>query len=129
MPNGPVSCHLSPEPKSESMAAAKSLPNVFLYGPMLGDWLITYIFRGLMNISFCYSVHEDTTLCSVIGNHLNPSPWNNPLRRFCEEKLDCLKFFIRKYPKVVYASLGLLLLSVFQVIYSLTYTKRRTACG
>ncbi|XP_039056406.1 uncharacterized protein LOC120199379 [Hibiscus syriacus] len=46
-----------------------------------------------------HGVHEDTSLCSLIENHLQPSPWNHPLRRFCEERLDCLKFFIRKYPK------------------------------
>ncbi|EOX96760.1 HIT-type Zinc finger family protein, putative isoform 3, partial [Theobroma cacao] len=48
---------------------------------------------------FHQRVHEDTTLCSVIENHLKPGPWNHPLRPFCQEQLDCLKFFIRKYPK------------------------------
>jgi hypothetical protein len=36
----------------------------------------------------------------IIENHLKPGPWNHQLRQFCEEQLDCLKFFIRKYPKV-----------------------------
>lgn len=63
------------------------------------SWTIEWRFHSTDVVLLDHGVHEDTTLCSVIGNHLNPSPWNNPLRRFCEEKLDCLKFFIRKYPK------------------------------
>lgn len=38
-------------------------------------------------------------LHSIIENHLKPGPWNHQLKQFCEEQLDCLKFFIRKYPK------------------------------
>ncbi|KAK0574304.1 hypothetical protein LWI29_021342 [Acer saccharum] len=44
-------------------------------------------------------VQEDTTLYSVIEKHLKHGPCNHQLRPFCEEQLDCLKFFIRKYPK------------------------------
>ncbi|KAE8727453.1 HIT-type Zinc finger family protein, putative isoform 2 [Hibiscus syriacus] len=66
------------------------------------SWTIEWGF--IQQTLFCLTmgellVHEDTSLCSLIENHLQPSPWNHPLRRFCEERLDCLKFFIRKYPK------------------------------
>ncbi|MCD9642249.1 hypothetical protein HAX54_028940 [Datura stramonium] len=44
-------------------------------------------------------VHENTSLCSVLGTHLKPGPWNHPLKQFCEECLDSLKLFIRKHPK------------------------------
>ncbi|KAJ6777923.1 hypothetical protein OIU74_001827 [Salix koriyanagi] len=36
---------------------------------------------------------------SAIEKHLKPGPWNHPLKQFCDEHLDSLKFFIRKYPK------------------------------
>ncbi|XVF79581.1 hypothetical protein PTKIN_Ptkin15bG0000700 [Pterospermum kingtungense] len=63
------------------------------------SWTIEWRFHSTDVVLLDHRVHEDTILNSVIGNHLKPSPWNNPLRRFCEEQLDCLKFFIRKYPK------------------------------
>jgi hypothetical protein len=44
-------------------------------------------------------VLENTTLSSVIENHLKPTPWNHRLRLFCEQPLESLRFFIRKYPK------------------------------
>ncbi|BBG96302.1 HIT-type Zinc finger family protein, partial [Prunus dulcis] len=44
-------------------------------------------------------VNENTKFCSIIENHLKPGPWNHQLRLFCEEQLDCLRLFIRKYPK------------------------------
>ncbi|GFY90446.1 HIT-type Zinc finger family protein [Actinidia rufa] len=44
-------------------------------------------------------VDENTNLCSVIEKHLGPGPWNHRLKQFCDETLDSLKFFIRKYPK------------------------------
>ena len=42
---------------------------------------------------------ENSTLSSVIQNHLKPGPWNK-LKPFCTEQLDSLKFLICKYPKV-----------------------------
>ncbi|KAG8491803.1 hypothetical protein CXB51_015031 [Gossypium anomalum] len=60
------------------------------------------IFHGPLNGSFTlllFYLTMDTSLCSLIENHLQPSPWNHPLRKFCEEQLDSLKFFIQKYPK------------------------------
>ncbi|KAJ9680660.1 hypothetical protein PVL29_019855 [Vitis rotundifolia] len=44
-------------------------------------------------------VNENSTLSSVIKNHLKPGLWNHKLKLFCAEQLDCLKFFIRKYLK------------------------------
>ncbi|RXI05469.1 hypothetical protein DVH24_006726 [Malus domestica] len=44
-------------------------------------------------------VNENMNLCSLIENHLKPGPWNHHLKLFCEEQLDSLKLFIRKYPK------------------------------
>ncbi|KZV20413.1 box C/D snoRNA protein 1 [Dorcoceras hygrometricum] len=44
-------------------------------------------------------IHENTSLSSVIENHLKPGPWNHKLKQFCDETLDSLRFFIRKYPK------------------------------
>ncbi|XWS35476.1 hypothetical protein CRYUN_Cryun20dG0000600 [Craigia yunnanensis] len=63
------------------------------------SWTIEWRFHSTNVVLLDHGVHEDTSLRSVIENHLKPSPWNNPLKRFCQEQLDCLKFFIRKYPK------------------------------
>ncbi|KAE8679816.1 HIT-type Zinc finger family protein, putative isoform 2 [Hibiscus syriacus] len=63
------------------------------------SWTIEWRFHSTDVVLLDHGVHEDTSLCSLIENHLQPSPWNHPLRQFCEVQLDCLKFFIRKYPK------------------------------
>ncbi|XVF33772.1 hypothetical protein REPUB_Repub17cG0196800 [Reevesia pubescens] len=63
------------------------------------SWTIEWRFQSTDVVLLDHGVHEDTSLCLVIENHLKPSPWNHPLRRFCQEQLDHLKFFIRKYPK------------------------------
>ncbi|PNY00443.1 box C/D snoRNA protein 1 [Trifolium pratense] len=46
-----------------------------------------------------YRVDENTNFCSILEKHLKPGPWNHPLKEFCDDQLDCLKLFIRKYPK------------------------------
>ena len=51
-----------------------------------------------------FRLNENMNLSSVVENHLKPGPWNHQLRQFCDEQLDCLKFFIRKYPKVSFLS-------------------------
>ncbi|KAJ6755487.1 hypothetical protein OIU79_027987 [Salix purpurea] len=56
-------------------------------------------FTQLMLSLHDHGVHEDTELFSAIEKHLKPGPWNHPLKQFCDEHLDSLKFFIRKYPK------------------------------
>ncbi|RVW20231.1 Disease resistance protein RGA2 [Vitis vinifera] len=45
-----------------------------------------------------HGMKENSTLSSVIQNHLKPGPWNK-LKPFCTEQLDSLKFLICKYPK------------------------------
>lgn len=47
-----------------------------------------------------HGVDENTSLSSVIVNHLQPSPWNHRLKRFCKEPLQSLKLFVRKFAKV-----------------------------
>ncbi|CAG7867555.1 unnamed protein product [Brassica rapa] len=46
-----------------------------------------------------HRVGEDTSLCSVIENHLKPGPWIHKLKPFCDVDLVSLKLFIRQCPK------------------------------
>ncbi|XWS77429.1 hypothetical protein CRYUN_Cryun01aG0261000 [Craigia yunnanensis] len=63
-------------------------------------FLPTGMFKRKTNQTrFHQRVHEDTSLCSLIENHLKPNPWNHPLSQFCQEQFHRLKFFIQKYPK------------------------------
>ncbi|EEF50184.1 box C/D snoRNA protein 1 [Ricinus communis] len=62
-------------------------------------WTVEWRFHTTDVVLLDHGVHEDRNLFSVIEQHLNPGPWNHQLRQFCEEQLDSLKFFIRKYPK------------------------------
>ncbi|GAV69559.1 zf-HIT domain-containing protein [Cephalotus follicularis] len=63
------------------------------------SWTIEWRFHSTDVVLLEHQVREDTNLCSVIEKHLQPSPWNHKLSQFCKEQLDCLRFFIRKYPK------------------------------
>ncbi|KAJ6964127.1 box C/D snoRNA protein [Populus alba x Populus x berolinensis] len=63
------------------------------------SWTIEWRFHSTDVVLHDHGVHEDTELFSVIEKHLKPGPWNHPLRQFCDQPLDSLKFFIRKYPK------------------------------
>ncbi|XP_057960166.1 uncharacterized protein LOC131152345 isoform X2 [Malania oleifera] len=63
------------------------------------SWTVEWHFHSTDVVLLDHGVNEYTSLFSVIQNHLKPVPWNHRLRQFCEEKLDSLKFFIRKYPK------------------------------
>ncbi|KAG5565230.1 hypothetical protein RHGRI_001208 [Rhododendron griersonianum] len=63
------------------------------------SWSIEWRFHATDVVLIDHGVNESKSLCSVIENHLKPSPWNHKLKQFCEEPLDSLKFFIRKYPK------------------------------
>lgn len=47
-------------------------------------------------------VSENTSFSSILEKHLKPGPWNHQLKEFCEDQMDHLKLFIRKYPKVVF---------------------------
>lgn len=63
-------------------------------------------------------------ICSVILNHLEPSPWNHQLRQFSEEQFDSLKFFVRKYPKVrefLFLEWLTLILLAFKALISIVY--------
>ncbi|CAA0820717.1 HIT-type Zinc finger family protein [Striga hermonthica] len=62
-------------------------------------WTVEWRFHSTDVVLLDHGIHENTTLSSVIENHLKPGPWNHPLKQFCDEALDSLKFFIRKYPK------------------------------
>ncbi|KAI8571706.1 hypothetical protein RHMOL_Rhmol01G0140300 [Rhododendron molle] len=64
------------------------------------SWSIEWRFHATDVVLIDHRVNESKCLCSVIENHLKPSPWNHNLKQFCEEPLDSLKFFIRKYPKL-----------------------------
>ncbi|KAF2606179.1 hypothetical protein F2Q68_00043371 [Brassica cretica] len=46
-----------------------------------------------------HGVGEDTSLCSVIENHLKPGPWIHKLKPFCDVDLVSLKLFIRQHQK------------------------------
>ncbi|KAL3815040.1 hypothetical protein ACJIZ3_016308 [Penstemon smallii] len=63
------------------------------------SWTIEWRFHSTDVVCINHGVHENTTLSSVIEDHLKPGPWNHSLKPFCDETLDSLKFFIRKYPK------------------------------
>ncbi|GMY22335.1 putative box C/D snoRNA protein SPCC613.07 [Fagus crenata] len=63
------------------------------------EWTIEWRFHSTDVVLHDHGLNENLTICSIIENHLKPGPWNHQLRQFCEEQLDCLKFFIRKYPK------------------------------
>ncbi|KAK6143126.1 hypothetical protein DH2020_023474 [Rehmannia glutinosa] len=63
------------------------------------SWTVEWRFHSTDVVLVDHGVHENTTLSSVIENHLKPGPWNHSLRQFCDQTLDSLKFFIRKYPK------------------------------
>ncbi|XP_031274774.1 box C/D snoRNA protein 1 [Pistacia vera] len=63
------------------------------------SWTVEWRFQSTDVVLVNHGVHEDTNLCSLIENHLKPGPWNHQLRQFSEEQLDCLKFFVRKFPK------------------------------
>ncbi|KAL0290928.1 UNVERIFIED_CONTAM: hypothetical protein Scaly_2654700 [Sesamum calycinum] len=63
------------------------------------SWTIEWRFHSTDVVLVDHGVHEDTTLSSVIEKHLKPGPWNHSVRPFCDQTLESLKFFIRKYPK------------------------------
>ncbi|KAL6560446.1 hypothetical protein OROGR_004005 [Orobanche gracilis] len=63
------------------------------------SWTIEWRFHSTDIVLVDHGVNENTTLSSVIENHLKPGPWNHSLRQFCNHTLDSLKFFIRKNPK------------------------------
>ncbi|GAB2232675.1 hypothetical protein Droror1_Dr00011721 [Drosera rotundifolia] len=63
------------------------------------SWTIEWRFHSTDVVLLDHGILESSKLHSVIEKHLQPSPWNHKLKKFCEEELENLKFFIRKYPK------------------------------
>ncbi|KAJ8771998.1 hypothetical protein K2173_027175 [Erythroxylum novogranatense] len=65
------------------------------------SWTIEWRFHSTTDVVVLldHRIHEDTILYSVMEKHLNPGPWNHPVRQFSLEQPDSLKYFIRKYPK------------------------------
>ncbi|XP_068330184.1 uncharacterized protein [Pyrus communis] len=63
------------------------------------SWTIEWRFHSTDVVLIDHEVNENMNLCSVMENHLKPGPWNHHLKLFCEEQLDSLKLFVRKYPK------------------------------
>ncbi|CAN6893108.1 unnamed protein product [Brassica oleracea] len=62
-------------------------------------WTIEWRFHSTDVVLVDHGVGEDTSLCSVIENHLKPGPWIHKLKPFSDVDLDSLKLFIRTYPK------------------------------
>ncbi|CAI9103202.1 OLC1v1001648C1 [Oldenlandia corymbosa var. corymbosa] len=63
------------------------------------SWTIEWRFHSTNVVILDHGIHENRSLSSVVENHLKLGPLNHQLKPFCEESLDSLKFFIRKYPK------------------------------
>ncbi|KAM7265971.1 hypothetical protein ACFE04_003654 [Oxalis oulophora] len=63
------------------------------------SWTIEFRFHSTDLVLLDHGVHEDSILASVIQKHLQPGPWKNKLWDFSNQNLECLRFFIRKYPK------------------------------
>ncbi|KAF8045222.1 hypothetical protein N665_5388s0002 [Sinapis alba] len=63
------------------------------------SWTIEWRFHTTDVVLVDHGVGEDTSLCSVIENHLKPGPWIHKLKPFCDVDLVSLKLFIRQYPK------------------------------
>ncbi|XP_061358678.1 uncharacterized protein LOC133302878 [Gastrolobium bilobum] len=63
------------------------------------SWTIEWRFHSTDIVLHDHGVDENTSFCSILEKHLKPGPWNHQLKQFSEDRLDCLKLFIRKYPK------------------------------
>ncbi|CAH2038895.1 unnamed protein product [Thlaspi arvense] len=63
------------------------------------SWTIEWRFHSTDVVLVDHGVGEDTSLCSVIENHLKPGPWIHKLKPFCDVDLNSLKLFVRQRPK------------------------------
>ncbi|RID56996.1 hypothetical protein BRARA_F00403 [Brassica rapa] len=63
------------------------------------SWTIEWRFHSTDVVIVDHGVGEDTSLCSVIENHLKPGPWIHKLKPFCDVDLFSLKLFIQKGAK------------------------------
>ncbi|PON59528.1 Zinc finger, HIT-type [Parasponia andersonii] len=62
-------------------------------------WTIEWRFHSTDVVLLDHGVNENMNISSIVGNHLKPGPWHHQLKQFCEEDLERLKFFIRKFHK------------------------------
>ncbi|XP_062081380.1 uncharacterized protein LOC133786187 [Humulus lupulus] len=62
-------------------------------------WTIEWRFHSTDVVLLDHGIDENLNISSIIGNHLKPGPWNHQLKQFCDEDLENLRFFIRKYQK------------------------------
>ncbi|CAN1343846.1 Box C/D snoRNA protein 1 [Linum perenne] len=62
-------------------------------------WTVEWRFHSTGVVTLDHGVDENASIFSEIHKHLQPGPWKNQLKQFCEEDLESLKCFIRKYPK------------------------------
>ncbi|PON87069.1 Zinc finger, HIT-type [Trema orientale] len=62
-------------------------------------WTIEWRFHSTDVLLLDHGVNENMNISSIVGNHLKPGPWHHQLKQFCEEDLESLKFFIRKFHK------------------------------
>nr|XP_043624594.1 box C/D snoRNA protein 1 [Erigeron canadensis] len=63
------------------------------------SWTIEWHFHSADIKLIDHGVHENSNLCSVIQKHLNPGPLNRPLKPFCIEPVESLKFYITQNPQ------------------------------
>lgn len=63
------------------------------------SWTLEWRFHSTSVKLIDHEVRESSSIFSVIQNHLKPGPLNHPLRPFCLEPVESLKFFISKHPQ------------------------------
>ncbi|CBI38918.3 unnamed protein product, partial [Vitis vinifera] len=68
--------------------------HIFLTRDKCITWTIEWRFHSTDIVLLDHGINENSTLSSVIENHLKPGAWNHKLKSFCAEQLDCLKIFI-----------------------------------
>ncbi|KAL4039065.1 hypothetical protein IC575_002708 [Cucumis melo] len=61
-------------------------------------WTMEWRFNSTNIVLVDHEVNENSKLSTILANHLRPSPWKTQLQKF-REQLDCLKVFVRTYPK------------------------------
>ncbi|XP_039133828.1 putative box C/D snoRNA protein SPCC613.07 isoform X2 [Dioscorea cayenensis subsp. rotundata] len=62
-------------------------------------WTIEWRFNGTDVSLIDHGADEYTNLHSLLEKHLKPSPWNHPLKPYCDIPPEDLKIFIQKTPK------------------------------
>lgn len=82
------------------MSKRQTNQSFYHYRKKVISWTIEWRFHSTDVVLHDHRVDENTSLSSVIVNHLQPSPWNHRLKRFCKEPLQSLKLFVRKFAKV-----------------------------